>query len=108
MLFNKLRTYTCLWQYTTYKIKYVETVRIDFLISALNNLKILAGDLQNAYLYGFTKEKLYFKVDDEWKSSALVWRNYLADIIGNKLGCKPSLADADLWYKPMITSEGID
>ena len=35
-------------------------------------------------------------------------RNYLADIIGNKLGFKSFLADPDLWYKPMITSEGIE
>ena len=42
------------------------------------------------------------------KLSALVWRNHLADIIGNKLKFKSSLADSNLWYKPMITPDGRD
>ena len=42
------------------------------------------------------------------KSSALMWHNHLADIIDNKLGFKSSLVDPDLWYKPMITSEGME
>ena len=42
------------------------------------------------------------------KSSALMWCNHLADIIGNKLGFKSSLADPDLWYKVMITSKGVE
>ena len=35
-----------------------ESVRIAFLIAALNNLDILAGDIQNAYLNAPTSEKL--------------------------------------------------
>ena len=35
-----------------------ETVRIAFLITSLNHLKILAGDIQNAYLNAHTKEKI--------------------------------------------------
>ena len=90
-----------------------ETVRIAFLIAALNNLKILAGDIQNAYLNADTKEKIFFRAGDEWKhdkgkviiitralyglkSSALMWRNHLADVIGNKLGFRSLLADPDL------------
>ena len=45
-----------------------ETVRIAFLVTALNDLKILVGDIQNAYLNAFTKEKIYFKAGDEWKA----------------------------------------
>ena len=99
-----------------------ETIRTAFLVAALNDLKGLAGDIQNAYFSAFTKEKIYFRAGDEWKadkgkiivitralygfkSSALMWRNHLADIIGNKLKFKSSLTDPDLWYKPMITSE---
>ena len=37
-----------------------ETVRITFLIASLNDLKISAGDIQNAYLYAHTREKIYF------------------------------------------------
>ena len=36
------------------------------------------------------------------KSSALQWRNHLADIIGNQLGFTSSLADPDVWYKKMM------
>ena len=102
-----------------------ETVRVAFLVEALNDLKVLAGDIQNAYLNAFTREKIYFKAGDEWKadkgkiiiitralyglkSSALMWCNHLADTIGNKLGFKSSLADPDLWYKAMITSEEVE
>ena len=44
-----------------------ESVRIAFLVAALNNLNILAGDIQNAYLNAPTTEKLYFKAGPEWK-----------------------------------------
>ena len=37
-----------------------DSVRISFLISVLNDLYILAGDIQNAYLNALKKEKLFF------------------------------------------------
>ena len=95
-------------------------MRIAFLLAALNDLRILAGDIQNAYLNAYTKEKIYFRAGNEWKSdkgrvivitralyglksSALMWRNHLADILGNKLKFTSSLSDPDLWYRAMIT-----
>ena len=101
-----------------------ETVRIAFLIASRNDLEILAGDIQNAYLNVHTKEKIYFYAGDEWKgskgrviiitraqyglkSSALMWHNHLADILGNKLKFRSSLSDPDLWYKEMISTEGM-
>ena len=36
-------------------------VRLDFLIAALNDLYILEGDIQNAYLNASTKEKVYLR-----------------------------------------------
>ena len=95
-----------------------ETGKIAFLIAALNDPKILAGYIQNAYLNVYTKEKIYFRAGKEWKynkgrviiitralyglkSSALMWRNHLADVIGNKISFKSSLEDPDLWYRPM-------
>jgi hypothetical protein len=36
-----------------------DSVRIAFLIAALNGLDILAGDVQNAYLNAPTKERCY-------------------------------------------------
>jgi hypothetical protein len=100
-----------------------DTVRIGFLVAALNDLDILAGDIQNAFLEAPTKEKIFFYAGDEWradkdkvvvvvralyglKSSALQFRNHLADTLGNKLGFKSSLADPDLWYKAAVDSTG--
>ena len=37
-----------------------DRVRIAFLIVALNNLEILAGDIQGYYLNSLTKEKVFF------------------------------------------------
>ena len=36
-----------------------ETVRIAFLLAALNDLNMLAGDIQNAYLNAETREKIF-------------------------------------------------
>ncbi len=100
-----------------------ESVRIAFLVAALNGLDILAGDIQNAYLNADTTEKLYFIAGDEWKadrgrivvikralyglkSSALAWRNHLADVLNNKLGFQTSLADPDVWFKPATKPNG--
>ena len=100
-----------------------ESVRIAFLIAALNNMEILAGDIQNAYLNAPTSEKLYFVAGKEWKadagkniviiravyglkSSALQWRNHLANILSNDLGFKSCLADPDMWYKSMLDDTG--
>ena len=93
-----------------------DTVRIGFLIAALNNLDVLAGDIQNAFLSASTKERIFFYAGDEWgndrdrvvvviralyglKSSALQFHNHLANTLGNRLGFRSSLADPDLWMK---------
>ena len=100
-----------------------DSVRIAFLIAALNDLEILSGDIQNAYLNSPTKEEVFFYAGDEWKSnkgravvivralyglksSALAWRNHLADILTNYLGFKPTLADPDVWLKPETDALG--
>ena len=100
-----------------------ESVRIAFLIAALNGLNVLAGDIQNAYLNAPTTEKLYFTAGKEWgadegkivvivralyglKSSALNWRTHLSDVIANELGFKSSLADPDVWMKACIKPDG--
>ena len=101
------------------------TVRIGFLAAALNDLDILAGDIQNAFLSAPTEEKIFFYAGDKWgadkdrvvvvvralyglKSSALQFRNHLAATLGNKLGFKSCLADPDLWYKACTDSNGYE
>ena len=100
-----------------------DSVRIGFLLAALNDLNILAGDIQNAFLHAQTKEKLFFFACDEWgaskgrrvlivralyglKSSAYASRAELADVLSNTLRFKSSLADPDVWMKPMTKPGG--
>ena len=45
-----------------------ESVRIAFLVAALNNLSVLARSVQNACLNAPTKEKVYFIAGKEWKA----------------------------------------
>ena len=90
-----------------------DRVRITFIIVALNNLEILAGDIQDYYLNSLTKEKVFFYEGDEcnsdqgrlvvisrafcgMKSSALAWRNHLSDILGNFMGFNYTLEDHDV------------
>ena len=41
-----------------------DTVRIAFLVAALNNLNIFAGDIQNSHLNAETEEKIFFYAGD--------------------------------------------
>ena len=45
-------------------------MRLAFLAAALNDIDILAADIQNAYLLAPTKEKLYCIVGQEFGSDA--------------------------------------
>ena len=100
-------------------------MRISFLIASLNDLKILNGDIQNAYLNADAKEKIIFFAGEEWKNSkgraviitralyslislALMWRNHLTDILGNKLKFKSSLSDPNLWYEETISTDTVE
>jgi hypothetical protein len=73
-------------------------VRIAFLLTALNNLGILAADVQNAYLNTATKEKVWTRAGKEFgsnagrpviivcalyglKSSGAQWRDHMAAIL---------------------------
>ena len=40
------------------------------------------------------------------KSSTLQFRNFLTDILPNRMGFSSSLADPDLWYKAVTKSDG--
>ena len=37
----------------------IDSIRTAFLIAELNDLKVMAADVENAYLHGYTKEKIY-------------------------------------------------
>ena len=71
----------------------------------LNNLDASSGDIHHVFLEAPTKEKIFFFAGDEWnteqeilvivvralyglKYSALQFRNFLSEILGNRFGWK--------------------
>jgi hypothetical protein len=101
-----------------------DSVRIAFMLAALNGLDVLAADIQNAYLNAPTKEKCYTIAGPEFgadkvgrpvlivralyglRSSGARWRDHLADTI-RSLGFKGCLADADVWMRPNTKPNGL-
>ena len=101
-----------------------ESVRIAFLLAALNGCDILAGDIGNAYLNAFTSEKIYYRAGLEWgapmqgnicvivralyglKSSANAWRTHFCTTLDKTMGFTYSYADNDFWMKPETRPDG--
>ena len=97
-----------------------ESVRIAFLLAALNGCEILAGDIGNAY----TSEKIYYRTGQEWgtalegtvcvivralyglKSSANVWRTHFYNTLNKEIGFQYSYADNDFWMKKDACPDG--
>ena len=90
-----------------------DSVRIAFTIAALNNLKVLGCDIQNAYLTAPVREKIWTKAGAEFgddqgkimlvvralyglKSSGAAFRAFLAETLAS-LKYTPSFADPDVW-----------
>ena len=95
-----------------------ETVRIGFLIAALNDLKICAADIGNAYLNAPCAEKVHVTCGAELfgpenvgktavivralyglKSAGASWRAHLSGVIQGELKYIPSKADPDIYMK---------
>ena len=101
-----------------------QSVRIDFLLTALNNLEILVGDIGNAYLNAITTYRIYYRAGNEWgpmikgrvlvivrvlyglKTSANAWRTHICNTLQTKMKFKSSLADNDVWLKQDMRSDG--
>jgi hypothetical protein len=92
-----------------------ESVRIMFLVTALNDLDILGADVQNACINVKTSERCYTTAGPElgpnagrpaiivWalyglKSSGARWRDHFAAIL-MEAGFKNSKADPDVWMR---------
>jgi preprotein translocase subunit Sss1 len=93
-----------------------ESVRLAFLIAALNDLTILSADIQNAYLTSPCQEKIYTVLGPEFgphrqgkkalvvralyglKSAGAAFRNHLASCLGH-LGYESSKGDPDVWIR---------
>ena len=100
-----------------------ESVRLAFLIAALNDLDILAADIGNAYLNAPVREKIYITCGKEFgpfegrkakivralyglKSSGAAWRSHLAEVLRDNLGFTSCKADNDVWYRAATKSDG--
>ena len=100
-----------------------DSVRIAFLVAALNDLEILAIDIQNAYLQAPCREKYYIIAGPEFgtdnigkkilivralyglKSSGAAWRSHMAQTLVD-LKFKSTLADPDVWIRAAIKPDG--
>jgi hypothetical protein len=100
-----------------------DSVRIAFLLAALNGVNLLATDIGNAYWNAPAREKLYTTAGPEFgpemegksvlivralyglKSSGAAWRAHLANTL-QQLGYKSCLADPDVWLRPAVKDDG--
>jgi hypothetical protein len=100
-----------------------ESVRIAFLLAALNELEILATDVSNAYLQAPAQERIHTTAGPEFvpthqeqtviivcalyglKSSGASWYEQLSETLCG-MDFKLMLADPDVWNKPTCKSEG--
>jgi hypothetical protein len=100
-----------------------DSVRITFLIAALNDLEIFTAGIGNAYLNAPTKERVHTTAGPEFgphrvgqtvlivralyglKSSGAAWHALLAESI-QSMGFTPSLADPDVWYRAATKPDG--
>ena len=103
-----------------------DSVRIMFLIAALNDLDIKMCDIGNAYLNAETRERVYFIAGPEWgsrsglpvtivralyglKSSGAEWKKSFASYIKHTLGYEPCVgSDDNVYLKAMKDKDGND
>ncbi len=100
-----------------------ESVRIGFLLAALNGLDILAADIGNAYLQAPTREKVHTTASPEFgpsnvgrtvivvramyglKSSGAAWHTKFSETL-RSMDFKPSYADPDVWLRAATKEDG--
>ena len=101
-----------------------DSVRIALTIAALNDLQVLACDIQNAYLTAKCREKIWTVAGPEFgsekgkifivrmalyglKSSGAAFRSLLAETL-HELEYVPSKADPDVWMRPAVKTNGFE
>ena len=101
-----------------------DSVRIALTIAALNDLKVMACDIQNAYLTADCREKIWTIAGPEFgseagtifiikkalyglKSAGAAFRSLLADTLMDT-GYKPTKADPDVWLRPAVKANGFE
>jgi hypothetical protein len=103
---------------TYYSVVSRESVRLAFLIAALNDIDIMSCDLENAYLNAECQEKIWFEGGLECgedkgkvlivvralsglKSAGASWRAALAKVLAG-LGFESTKADPDVWIRKAV------
>ena len=101
-----------------------DSVRIALTIAALNDLQVLACDIQNAYLTADCREKIWTRAGAEFgsesgtiflvkkalyglKSAGAAFRALLAETL-HDIGYTPTKADPDVWLRPAVKSDGFE
>jgi hypothetical protein len=102
-----------------------DSVRLALTIAALNDLKVMACDIQNAYyLTADCRERIWTKGGPEFgseagtiflvkkalygrKSAGAAFRSLLADTLMDT-GYRPTKADPDVWLRPAVKSNGFE
>ena len=99
-----------------------DSVCLFFLLAALNDVDVLACDIQNAYINAGTKEKVWFRAGAEMgihkgkvvvivralyglKSSGARFREHLAQSLRDA-GFGSCKADPDVWLREAVKSDG--
>ena len=102
-----------------------ETVRLCFMVAALNGLEILVGDIGNAYLNAKPRERCYVTITDPFlfgpscvgrqaqivralygmKSSGAAWRDLFASVLHKEMNFENCMADHDLWFHADVDGE---
>ena len=92
-----------------------DSIKIAFLLAALNDIDVMACDISNAYLNAPCKEKIWFIAGPECgscarmvckltralyglKSSGAAWRSMFSTFIKDNLGFAPTRVDPDVYY----------
>ena len=102
-----------------------ESVRIGFLMAALNDLEIYAADVTNAYINADCREKIWTVAGPEFgateqgsvmiikkalyglKSSSAAWRALFAMTLTD-LGYTSTKADPDVWIREQVKPDGFE
>lgn len=99
-----------------------DSVRIVLTLAALNGLKVLGADVQNAFLTAPNLEKVWLCAGPEFgeeegknflvvralyglKSASAAFRAHMAKKL-DELGFKSSVADPDVWLRPAVKPDG--
>jgi len=99
-----------------------DSVRICLTLAALNDLELLSGDIENAYLSAPCREKVWLRAGPEFgelegrtlivqkalyglKSSGAAFRSFLAETLDD-IGFKSSIADPDVWMRAATKPDG--